>query len=246
MTFLTASLLLALSAVAAFRCVLFLQNSTTVFWPITVTVAYAFVTTVSIFRHRLARLSCDRSPDSLVLCLFGKRTLWDRTAATNADGVGRVIVRTDYHDLNAAFFDGRCVERVLPKLTAASRCYALYHWPADRFAAAFGPQRDLLWQSISVTEHSGKLPRHVLPFQCRALYQKLGFYGHMLRVYVPVFWAGLVGLPFFFLAGFAAHRWPLCSCCQHRLFTFSISTRPARAVCTTLSFARDALRLSGG
>src|SRR5690348_1818311 len=44
-TFLTASLLLSISGVAVFRCVLLLQDSRELFWPITVTLIYAFATT---------------------------------------------------------------------------------------------------------------------------------------------------------------------------------------------------------
>src|SRR5690242_8383698 len=44
-TFLTASLLTALGALAVFRCVLLLQGSTELFWPMTVTLTYAIATT---------------------------------------------------------------------------------------------------------------------------------------------------------------------------------------------------------
>src|SRR6476620_5291943 len=44
-TFLTASLLMALGGVAVFRCVLLLQGSTELFWPLLVTLTYAFATT---------------------------------------------------------------------------------------------------------------------------------------------------------------------------------------------------------
>src|SRR5689334_10959654 len=199
-TFLTASLLTALGALAVFRCVLLLQDSTELFWPIIVTLTYAFATTAFAYsgiawHDTLATsylvlsfylfLETGRAENERRRLLFTALggLLLGLTITTSMLPFLMVVVLGAYY-VASTYRSGKRLGVFLAGL--ASGLLPLLIYNGICFGNPFllpnvaGGYRDTYFHSSAAN-----------------FLEKLGFYAHMLTVYVPVFWAGLVGLVLF-------------------------------------------------
>jgi len=197
-TFLTASLLVAVSALAVFRCVLLLQNSTELFWPILVTVTYAFATTVFPYSGIAWHDSLGTSYLTLSFYLFLETV---RAADEQRSRKLRI--------LGGLFLGLTITTTMLPFLmVVVLSMYYLSSQPRRCITLFFvgllvGLLPLLLYNEICfgnpflLPNVAGGYRDTFFHFSAENVEQKLRFYAHMLTVYVPVFWAGLVGLALF-------------------------------------------------
>ena len=197
-TFLTASLLVALGAVAVFRSVLLLQHSTQLFWPITVTVVYAFATTVFPYSGIAWHDSLATSYLTLSFCVFLE------SARATSERRRRVLMV-----LGGLFLGLTITTSMLPfLLVVALSVYYLSSQPLRVFTffvagLLVGLLPLLFYNQICfgnpflLPNVAGDYRDTFFHFSAGNFYQKLLFYAHMLTVYVPVFWAGVAGLVFF-------------------------------------------------
>jgi hypothetical protein len=197
-TFLTASLLLAVSGVAVFRSVLLLQESSGLFWPMLVTLTYAFATTAFPYSgiawhdslatsYLVISLCCfleiqreRKERRQRILVLLGG-VLLGLTVTTSMLPFLMVVVLSVYYlrlrpRLLLAWFAVGLLVGLLPLL--------IYNWICFGnpllLPNVAGNYRDTFWH-----------------FTVANFTEKLSFYGHMLTVYAPVFCAGILGLAFF-------------------------------------------------
>ena len=198
-TFLTASLLVAVSALAVFRCVLLLQPSTQLFWPITAMVVYAFATTVFPYSGIAWHDSLATSYLTLSFYVFLEST---RTGGSERR-------RRTLMVLGGLFLGLTITTSMLPfLLVVVLSVYYLTSQPLrvfSVFAIGFliGLLPLLLYNQICfgnpflLPNVAGDYRDTFFHFSGENFLQKLRFYLHMLTVYVPVFWPGVVGLAFF-------------------------------------------------
>jgi hypothetical protein len=216
-TFLTASLLTALGAVAVFRSVLLLQHSTDLFWPITLTLIYAFATTAfpysgiawhdSLATSYLALsfyafLESERAGSErrcgMFVALGG--LLLGLTITTSMLPFLLVVVLSVYYVLFAVYQAG-------PRAEVAS--HAAANFGLWRRLALFlsglgiGLLPLLIYNAICfgnpflLPNVAGGYRDTFFHFNAGNSFEKLGFYAHLLTIYVPVFWLGIVGLVIF-------------------------------------------------
>jgi hypothetical protein len=197
-TFLTASLLVAVSALAVFRCVLLLQNSSELFWPITVTVVYAFATTV--FPYSGIAWHDSLATSYLTLSFYG---FLESTRAGSEQRRRTLMI------LGGLFLGLTITTSMLPFLLVV--VLSVYYLSSQSLRVftlfvvgfVFGLLPLLLYNQICfgnpflLPNVAGDYRDTFFHFSVGNLYQKLRFYAHMLAVYVPVFWLGLVGLVLF-------------------------------------------------
>lgn len=197
-TFLTASLLTTLGALAVFRSVLLLQNSGGLFWPIAVTLIYALATTAFTYsgiawHDSLATsylvfsfylfLEVERTQNKKrrkIFVLLGG-VLLGLTVTTSMLPFFVVVVLGIYYlrlqpRVLLAFFAIGMLLGLLPLLIYNAICFG----------------NPLLLPNVA-----GSYRDTFFHFSVRNFIEKLGFYTHMLTIYVPVFWAGIVGLVLF-------------------------------------------------
>ena len=197
-TFLTASLLMALSAVAVFRSVLLLQSSTELFWPITVTLTYAFATTAFPYSgiawhdslatsylvvsfYLLLEIEHTQNVERRRIFVLLGGLLLGLTITTSMLPFLMVVVLAVYYVLLQprrlfAYFVIGVLLGLSPLL--------IYNW------ICFG--NPLLLPNVA-----GNYRDTFFHLSGPNFVEKLRFYAHMLTVYVPVFWIGLLGLAFF-------------------------------------------------
>ena len=203
-TFLTASLLAALGGVAVFRSVLLLQNSTDLFWPITVTLIYAFATTV--FPYSGIAWHDSLATSYLIISFY---CLLESERSDSERRRRRFLL------LGGLMLGLTITTSMLPFLlvvvlagfyVASHRSFALRRWKSLAFFAigfALGLLPLLIYNTICfgnpllLPNIAGGYRDTFFYFTTTNFSQKLGFYARMLTVYVPVFWAGVLGLAFF-------------------------------------------------
>jgi hypothetical protein len=196
-TFLTASLFTALAGMAVFRSVLLLQKSTELFWPLMATLIYAFATTAFPYSGIAWHDSLATSYLGLSFYVFlesgraedGRRRrllllgglLLGLTITTSMLPFFMVVVLAVYYLKSqplrlVIFFVGGTLIGLLPLLLYNAICFG----NPFLLPNVAGGYRDTFFQ-VSVTN----------------FVEKLWFYAHMLTVYAPVFWLGVVGLVLF-------------------------------------------------
>lgn len=197
-TFLTASLLAALGAIAVFRCVLLLQNSTELSWPITVTLIYAFATTVFPYSGIAWHDSLATSYLILSFYVFLESEHSQNEKRRKILGLlgGLLVglaVTTSMLPFLMAVLLSIFYARLKPRLLLAFFVIGL--------SAGLSPL--LIYNAICfgnpflLPNVAGSYRDTFFHFNAENFVQKLEFYTHMLTIYVPVFWAGIIGLALF-------------------------------------------------
>lgn len=197
-TFLTASLLAALGAIAVFRCVLLLQNSTELFWPIMVTLVYAFATTV--FPYAGIAWHDSLATSYLVLSFY----LYLESEHSQNEKRRKIFV------LLGGLLVGLTVTTSMLPFLIAVLMSIFYARLKPRILLAFfalglsvGLLPLLIYNAICfgnpflLPNVAGSYRDTFFHFTVENFFAKLGFYAHMLTIYVPVFWAGIIGLALF-------------------------------------------------
>ena len=198
-TFVTASLLTALGALAVFRSVLLLQNSAELFWPITVTLIYACATTVFPYSGIAWH---DSLATSYVILSFYAFLEGERAANERR--------RRTFMVLGGLLLGLTITTSMLPFLLVVVLIGYYFHvnfrfrWRLALFVAgiALGLLPLLIYNAICfgnpflLPNVAGDYRDTFLHFSATNFLQKLSFYAHMLTIYVPVFWLGIVGVAF--------------------------------------------------
>jgi hypothetical protein len=197
-TFLTASLLTALGGVALFRCVLLLQGSTELFWPLAATLIYAFATTVfpysGIAWHD--SLATSYLISSFYCLLESERGASERRQRKFLLLSGLLLGLT----ITTSMLPFLLVV-VLSGYYVSSRIWKRLAFFVIGFA--FGLLPLLIYDAICfgnpflLPNVAGGYHDTYFHFSLTNFSQKLSFYVHMLTIYVPVFWVGIVGLLLF-------------------------------------------------
>ena len=199
-TFLTASLLTALGALAVFRCVLLLQGSTELFWPMTVTLTYAFATTAFAYAgiawhdslatsylvlsfYLFLETGRAASERRRLLCVMFGGLLLGLTITTSMLPFLLVIV-LGVHYVASTYRSGKRLGVFVAGTAAGLLPLLIYN------GICFG-------NPFLLPNVAGGYRDTYFHFSVANFLQKLWFYAHMLTVYVPVFWAGVVGLALF-------------------------------------------------
>ena len=197
-TFLTGSLATALGALAIFRTVLLLQNSEELFWPLTTTFVYAFATTA--FAYSGIAWHDSLATAYLILSFY----------------VFLEMRRTE-HKRRKQVLGGICglllgftiTTSMLPFLMVVALAIYLIATQPRRVLIFFliggglGLSPLLIYNWICfgnpflLPNIAGSYRDTFLQLSGAIFLQKLGFYIHMLTIYVPVFWAGIFGLALF-------------------------------------------------
>ena len=197
-TFLTASLLVALGALAVFRCVLLLQPSNKLFWPVMVTLVYAFATTV--FPYSGIAWHDSLATSYLILSFY---VFLESTRARSERRRRTLMI------LGGLFLGLTITTSMLPfLLVVVLSVYYISSQPLRVFAFCvvgflIGLLPLLLYNQICfgnpflLPNVAGDYRDTFFHFSGENFVQKLRFYLHMLTIYVPVFWAGVVGLALF-------------------------------------------------
>ena len=217
-TFLTASLFVALSALAVFRCVVLLQNSTELFWPITTALIYAFATTL--FPYSGIAWHDSIATSYLVLSFYffleSKRAETERrrrramllaglllglTVTTSMLPFLPVVVLVSYCVASCIYHkDSRATANARLVLANAHEWQALALFVVG---IALGLLPLLIYNAICfgnpllLPNVAGGYRDTFFHFSASNFLEKLGFYARMLTIYVPVFWLGIVGLALF-------------------------------------------------
>lgn len=197
-TFLTGSLLTALGAVGVFRIVLMLQESNTLFWPITITLVYAFATTAFAYSGIAWHDSLATAYLILATCFFLE------SRRSELETRKRVLI-----GLGGLFLGLTITTSMLPFLMAlVLGVYFLMSRPRRLLVYFFaglglGLLPMLLYNSASfgnpflLPNVAGSYRDTFFRLSAANLLEKLRFYLHLLTIYVPVFWMGLLGLGLF-------------------------------------------------
>jgi len=217
-TFLTASLLTALGALAVFRCVLLLQDSTELFWPMTVTLLYAFGTTAfaysgiawhdSIATSYLVLsfyvfLESERAGNErrqLTLMVLGGLLL-GLTITTSMLPFLMVVVLSGYYVASSVY--GASSIRAAASSVDGGKSRSWRRLALFVTGIALGLLPLLIYNAICfgnpflLPNVAGDYRDTFLHLSAENFLQKLGFYTHMLTIYTPVFWLGIIGLALF-------------------------------------------------
>jgi hypothetical protein len=197
-TFLTASLLVALGALAVFRCVLLLQPSNKLFWPVMVTLVYAFATTV--FPYSGIAWHDSLATSYLILSFY---VFLESTRARSERRRRTLMI------LGGLFLGLTITTSMLPfLLVVVLSVYYISSQPLRVFAFCvvgflIGLLPLLLYNQICfgnpflLPNVAGDYRDTFFHFSGENFVHKLRFYLHMLTIYVPVFWVGVVGLALF-------------------------------------------------
>jgi hypothetical protein len=197
-TFLTASLGTALGGLAVFRIVLLLQDSKELFWPITTTLVYAFATTV--FPYSGIAWHDSLATSYLILSFY----LFLEIRHTNSERRKQIFA-----GIGGLLLGLTITTSMLPFLmTVVLGIYFLTSQPRRLLTFFFigvglGLLPLLIYNSVCfgnpflLPNVAGSYRDTFFHFSGANFLQKLNFYLHMLTIYVPVFWLGVLGLALF-------------------------------------------------
>jgi hypothetical protein len=195
-TFLTSSLVTALGALAVFRIVLLLQHSQKLFWPITVTLVYALATTA--FPYSGIAWHDSLATAYLVVAFYfflEARRAERRKGILTA--IGGLLLGLTITTSMLPFL----MTVVLAIYFAMSRPRSLLTFFIIGVGLGLLPL--LIYNSICfgnpflLPNVAGSYRDTFFHFNAANFLQKLRFYLHMVTIYVPVFWFGILGLALF-------------------------------------------------
>jgi hypothetical protein len=197
-TFLTGSLVTALGALAVFRIVLLLQGSVELFWPIATTLVYAFATTA--FPYSGIAWHDSLAAGYLILsCYFFlemRRTEHERRKKILL-GIGGLLLGLTITTSMLPFL--MSVILAIYFVTSSPRRLLIFFV----VGVGLGLLPLVIYNSVSfgnpflLPNVAGSYRDTFFHFSATNFLQKLGFYLHMLTIYVPVFWVGIFGLALF-------------------------------------------------